>query len=173
MFKNYKAEVENQPSKRIKSIRFDCGGEYYGRYDRSVEQHPGSFAKFLEECGIVPQYTMPSTPSMNGIAERRNITLKDMIRSMISHFTLPASLWGKALKTTMYILNKVPTKATNKTSYEIWKGKKPSLKHLHIWGCPAEARPYRSNEKKLDSRTIIINYASNLSVDLICVETEL
>ena len=54
----------------------------------------------------------------------------------------------------MYILNRVPTKATNKTPYEIWTGKRPSLKHLHIWGCPAEARPYRPNEKKLDSRTI-------------------
>ena len=28
------------------------------------------------------------------------------------------------------------------------------MKHLHIWGCPSEARPYRPNEKKLDSRTI-------------------
>ena len=97
---------------------------------------------------------MLSTPSMNGVAERRNRTLKDMVRCMISHSTLPASLWGKALKTTVYILNRVPTKATDKTPYEIWTGKKPSLKHLHIWGCPVEARPYRPNEKKLNSRTI-------------------
>ena len=33
-------------------------------------------------------------------------------------------------------------------------GKKLSLKHLHIWGCPAEARPYRPNEKKLNSKTV-------------------
>jgi len=32
--------------------------------------------------------------------------------------------------------------------------KRPSIKHLHIWGCPAEARPYRPHERKLDSRTI-------------------
>ena len=154
MFKNYKAEVENQLNKRIKSIKFDRGGEYHGRYDGSGEQLPGLFAKFLKECGIVSQYTMPGTPNMNGVAERRNITLKDMVRSMISHSTLPTSLWGKALKTTVYILNRVPTKATDKTPYEIWTSKKPSLKHLHIWGCLAEARPYRSNEKKLDSKTI-------------------
>ena len=76
---------------------------------------------------------MPGTPNMNGVAERRNRTLKDMVRSMISHSTLPASLSGKALKTAVYILNRVPTKATDKTPYEIWTGKKPSLKHLHIW----------------------------------------
>ena len=54
----------------------------------------------------------------------------------------------------MYILNRVPTKATAKTPYELWTDKKPSLKHLHIWGCLVEARPYRPHEKKLDSRMI-------------------
>ena len=61
---------------------------------------------------------MPGSPSMNGVAERRNMTFKDMVRSMISHSTLPESLWGEVIKTTVYILNRVPTKATTKTSYE-------------------------------------------------------
>ena len=119
MFKSFKVEVENQLNKRIKNVRSDRGGEYYGKYDGSGEQRPGPFAKFLEECGIVPQYTMPSSPSMNGVAERRNRMLKDMVRSMISHSNLPISLWGAALKTTTYILNRVPTKATAKTPYEL------------------------------------------------------
>ncbi|XP_060974782.1 uncharacterized protein LOC133039825 [Cannabis sativa] len=80
----YFAEVENQLSERIKQVRSDRGGEYYGRYDGSGEQRPGPFARYLEECGIVPQYTMPGSPSMNGVAERRNRTLKDMVRSMIT-----------------------------------------------------------------------------------------
>ena len=154
MFKSFKVEVENQLNKRIKNVRSDRGGEYYGKYDGSGEQRPGQFSKFLEECGIVPQYTMPGSPSMNGVAKRRNITLKDMVRSMISHSNLPISLWGEALKTAAYILNRVPTKATVKTPYELWTDKKPSLKNFHIWGCPAEARPYRPHEKKLDSRTV-------------------
>ena len=77
-----------------------------------------------------------------------------MVRSMLSHTTLLDSLWGEALKIAAYILNRVPTKATTKTPYELWTSKKPSIRHLHIWGCPAEARPYRPNEKKLDSRTV-------------------
>ncbi|RVW15892.1 Retrovirus-related Pol polyprotein from transposon TNT 1-94 [Vitis vinifera] len=101
------AEVELQLNKRIKSVRSDRGGEYYGRYDGSGEQRLGPFAKYLEECGIVPQYTMPGSPSMNGVAERRNRTLKDMVRSMISHSTLPEKLWGEALKTAAYILNRL------------------------------------------------------------------
>ena len=90
---------------------------------------------------------------MNGVSKRRNRTLKDMIKSMISQSTLPESLWGEAINTETYILNRVPTKAAIRTPYELWTGRKLSLKHLHIWGCPAEARPYRPNEDKLDSRT--------------------
>ena len=102
VFKSFKVEVENQFNKRIKNVKSDRGGEYYGKHDGSGEQRPGPFAKFLEECGIVPQYTMPGSPSMNGVAEKRNRTLKDMVRSMISHSNLPISLWGEALKTAAY-----------------------------------------------------------------------
>ena len=67
VFKNYKPEVENKLNRRIKAVRSDRGGEYYGRYDDSGEQRPGPFAKFLEQCGIVSQCTMPGTPTMNGV----------------------------------------------------------------------------------------------------------
>ncbi|MCI90804.1 gag-protease-integrase-RT-RNaseH polyprotein, partial [Trifolium medium] len=46
-------------------------GEYYGRYTKSG-QATGPFAKFLQEHGIVAQYTMPGSPDQNGVAERRN-----------------------------------------------------------------------------------------------------
>ncbi|KAF7827012.1 Retrovirus-related Pol polyprotein from transposon TNT 1-94 [Senna tora] len=81
MFKIFKAEVETQSGKKIKAVKSDRGGEYYDRYDGSGEQRPGPFARFLIECGIVPQYTMPRTPSQNGVAERQNRTLKDMTRN--------------------------------------------------------------------------------------------
>ena len=127
---------------------------WHKRMGHISKQRPGPFAKYLSECGITPQYTMPGTPSQNGVAERRNRTLKDMVRSMISPSSLPNSLWGEALKTAVYILNRIPSKAVNKTLYELWMGKKPSIRHLHVWGCLVEARPYRPNERKLDSRTV-------------------
>jgi transposase InsO family protein len=131
-FKSFKSEVELQHNKKIKSVRSDRGGEYYGRSDGSGEQRPGPFAKFLEDNRIVPRYTMPCSPAMNGVAERRNRTLMEMVRSMISHISLQLNLWGEALKTTVYILNRVPTKAANKTLYELWTGRKPSLQHFRI-----------------------------------------
>lgn len=97
---------------------------------------------------------MSGTTSMNGVAERRNHTLQDMVRSMIQFSTLPKSLWGEAIKISANILNRVPTKATTKTPFELWTGRRPSLRHFHVWGCPAEARQYNPEEKKLDSTTV-------------------
>jgi len=73
----------------------------------------------------------------------------EMVRSMINYSNVPLSLWMYALKSAAYLLNKVP-----KTPYELWTERKPSLRHLHIWGCPAEVRVYNPHEKKLDARTI-------------------
>ncbi|KAM1665078.1 hypothetical protein ACFXTN_040504 [Malus domestica] len=90
-FKTYKVEVEKQNERKIKIIRSDRGGEFYGRYTEKG-QVPGPFAKFLEEEGIIAQYTMPGTPQQNGVAERRNRTLMDMVKSMISNSSLPLSM---------------------------------------------------------------------------------
>ncbi|KAL4340139.1 hypothetical protein GQ457_08G024220 [Hibiscus cannabinus] len=160
-FKVFKAEVEKQCGKQIKIVRTDRGGEYYGRYTEDG-QVPGPFAKFLQDNGIVGQYTMPGSPDQNGVAERRNRTLMDMVRSMLSGSKLPKSLWVEALKTAVYILNQVPTKAVPKTPFELFKGWKPSLRHIRVWGCPSEVRIYNPQEKKLDPRTIrgyFIGYA--------------
>ncbi|KAK4400091.1 Retrovirus-related Pol polyprotein from transposon TNT 1-94 [Sesamum angolense] len=159
----YKVEVEKQLEKSIKIVRSDRGGEYYGRYTEKG-QNPGPFAAFLKEEGIIAQYTMPGTPQQNGVAERRNRTLMDMVRCMMSHTNLSLELWSEALKTAVYFLNRVPSKVVPKTPFELWKGWKPSLGHLHIWGCPVEVRIYNPNIRKLDPRTIsgyFIGYAEN------------
>ena len=75
---------------------------------------------------------MPSTPKQNGVAERCNQTLIDMVRSMISNSSLSKSLWMYALKTTMYLFNRLPSKVVSKTPFELWTGTKPSLRHLHV-----------------------------------------
>jgi hypothetical protein len=152
-FKISKAEVENQLDKRIKIVRSDRGGEYYGRHT-PFGQVPGPFAKFLQENGIVAQYSMSGEPQQNGVAERRNHTLMDMVRSMMSYSTFPLSLWMEALKTAIHILNRVPSKSVPKTPYELWTGRVPSLHHLRVWGSPAEAKVFNPNIAKLDSKTV-------------------
>ena len=97
---------------------------------------------------------MPGTPKQNGNAVRRNRTLMEMVRCMMAHSTLPEFLWGDALKIAAYVLNQVPSKSVPKTPYELMYGKKPSLKHFHVWGCRVEIKPYNPHTKKLDARTI-------------------
>ena len=75
---------------------------------------------------------MPSSPNRNGVAKRRNQTLMDMVRSMRSNTKLPQYLWFEALKTTVYILNRVPTKVVSKTLFESFKGWKSSLQHTRL-----------------------------------------
>ena len=85
---------------------------------------------------------MPGYPDQKGVAERRNKTLLDMVRSMLSCSKLPKFLWSEALKTTMYILNSVLTKVVYKTPFELFKGCKPNLRHMRVWGCLSEVRVY-------------------------------
>ncbi|XP_075083097.1 uncharacterized protein LOC142166959 [Nicotiana tabacum] len=124
--------------------------------ERKNSQASDALKVFVNEVErqLDKKYTMPGTPQQNGIAERRNRTLMDMVRSMMSNSSLPKSLWMYALKIAVNLLNRVPSKAVPKTPFELWTRRKPSLRHLHVWGCPAEARVYNSQEKKLDSRTV-------------------
>ena len=62
---------------------------------------------------------MFGTPQQNGISERHNRILMDMVRIMLNNSTLLVSLWMYALKTVMYLLNRVPSKAVPKTPFEL------------------------------------------------------
>ncbi|GJS49473.1 retrotransposon protein, putative, ty1-copia subclass [Tanacetum coccineum] len=87
-FKVFKNEVENQLGKTIKAIRSDRGGEYISQ----------EFKDYLKAYGIVQQLTPPYTPQHNGVSERRNRTLLNMVQSMMSLTTLPLSFWDYALE---------------------------------------------------------------------------
>ena len=97
---------------------------------------------------------MPNTPQQNGVSKRHNRTSIDMVRSMLSNSTLPVSLWMYALKTVMYLLNRVPSKVVPKTPSKLWTNRTPSIRHLYDWGCQVEIRIYNPQERKLDARTI-------------------
>ena len=106
-FKEFQSEVENHHNKKIKFLRSDRGDEYL-----SYE-----FDLHLEQCGIVSQLTPPGTPQCNGVSERRNRTLLDMVRSMMSLTDLPISFWGYALETAAFTLNRAPSKSIEMTPH--------------------------------------------------------
>ncbi|GKA81483.1 retrotransposon protein, putative, ty1-copia subclass [Tanacetum coccineum] len=151
-FKVFQKEVENQLGKIIKSLRSDRGGEYTSQ----------EFLDHLKEHGIIAHRTPPYTPQNNRVSERRNRTLLDMVRSMMSQTTLPKSFWDYALETAARILNMVPTKKVDKTPYEIWHGQAPKLSYLRVWGCEAFVKhDTLTKPDKLDPRSfkcIFIGY---------------
>ena len=80
-FREYKAEAEKQLGVHIKQLRSDRGGEYLS----------GEFKSYLAQEGIISQLSSLGTPQQNGVSERRNITLLDMVRSMLSYSSFPES----------------------------------------------------------------------------------
>ena len=55
------------------------------------------------------------------------------------------------METTTYILNLVSSKLIPLPPREIWKGHKPSLQCIHIWGCPTLVLKPKVN--KLEARS--------------------
>jgi hypothetical protein len=64
----------------------------------------------------------------------------------------------ETLKTTIHILNRVPSKAVPKTPYELWTEREPSLKHLRMWESPAEVKVFNPNIRKLDPKTVSCHF---------------
>lgn len=143
-FKKFRVLVEKNSENRIKVFRSDRGGEFLSK----------NFISYCEEAGILRHFTAPYSPQQNGVVERRNRTVVAMTRSMLKEKQLPSTLWGEVVRHSVYLLNRVPTRAlSGKTPYEAWKNKKPNLEHLRVFGCVAYMKIPSVHTKKLDDRS--------------------
>ena len=73
-------------------------------------------------------------------------------------------MWGEAILSANYLLNKVPKKKPEKTPYELWKRMKPSYKYLRVWGCLAKVAVPPPKKVRIGPKTIdciFIGYAHN------------
>ena len=122
-FKNLAKSKSNGIS--IKFFRTDRGGEFTSE----------ELSKWCEEKGIYRQLTTLHMPQQNGVVERKNNTVISLMRSILKDKSLPLEVWGEAINTCMYVLNRSSTKSLQgKTPYEMWSGKEPKLSHLRIFG---------------------------------------
>ena len=93
---------------------------------------------FCKKCGIERQNTTPYTPQHNGVVERMNRTLMEKARSMLSSAGIGQEFWVEAVETTCYLVNWSSKLALiDKNPQEVWTSKKPSIKHLKVFGCDA------------------------------------
>jgi hypothetical protein len=136
--------VEKEAKASIKCLRTDRGGEFNSL----------NFKLFCEEEGIKRQLTTAYTPHQNGVAERKNRTVMNMVRCMLSAKKVPKLFWTEAANWTFYLLNRCPTHAVkNITPQEAWSGVKPSVEHLRVWGCIAHVHIPEAKRGKLDDKS--------------------
>lgn len=63
----------------------------------------------------------------------------EMARSLLKGMNIPGKLWGEAIRHSVYLLNRLPTKAMgDKTSFESWCGRKPNLGYLKVMYCSCQ-----------------------------------
>jgi transposase InsO family protein len=124
-FKIYKEMVENEMDSRIKCLRSDNGGEFTSK----------EFMFYCSNHGIKRKFYVAKTPQQNGVVERKNRTVQEMARTMIMDSKLTDIFWTQAVHTTIHIQNRVMLRNnTDKTPYELWKGRLANVKHFRVFG---------------------------------------
>ena len=99
-FKKFKSLAEAEKEVKITCIGSDRGGEFFS----------DEFKSLCDKSGIKKQLTPPYTPQQNGVVERKNRTIMGLVRSMLNKKHLPLELWGEAVSTCVYVLNRSSTK---------------------------------------------------------------
>ncbi|GJY98709.1 putative ribonuclease H-like domain-containing protein [Tanacetum coccineum] len=126
ILKSFITGIENLVDHKVKVIRCDNGTEFKNR----------EMNQFYEMKGILRQFSVARTPQQNGVAERRNRTLIEAARTMLADSKLPTTFWAEAVNTACYVQNRVlVVKPHNKTPYELFHGRTPTLSFMRPFGC--------------------------------------
>ncbi|KAI3745848.1 hypothetical protein L6452_08259 [Arctium lappa] len=147
-----KMEVLNNLT--VRSIRSDHGTEFKN----------SSLNNFFENKGISHNFSSVRTPQQNGVAKRRNRTIIEAARSMLSDSHLPTQFWAEAVNTSCFTQNRsLIVKRFGKTAYELFHGRKPSISFLHIFGCQCFILYNKDQLGKFDPKAddgIFLGYSS-------------
>ncbi|KAJ9557399.1 hypothetical protein OSB04_012013 [Centaurea solstitialis] len=137
-------KMERLNNLTVRSIRSDHGTEF----KNSISQN----------------FSSVRTPQQNGVVERRNRTLIEAARSMLSEANLATQFWAEAVNTACYTQNRsLIVKRFRRTPYELFRNRKPSIEHLHIFGCVCYILNNKDNLGKFDSKSddgIFLGYSS-------------
>jgi len=155
-FKKLARRLQNTKNSSIGSIRSDHGGEFQNE----------KFNKFCEKMGILHNFSAPRTPQQNEVVERKNKSLEELARTMLSESSLPKYFFADAISTSCYVMNRVLIRPIiKKTPYEIFNGRKPKISHLKVFGCNYFVlNNGKENMGKFDEKydnDIFICYSSN------------
>lgn len=144
-FKEFKSAAERESGEMLVCLRTDRGGEYNSK----------EFQSYCLKHGIKRQLTAAYTPQQNGVAERKNRSIMNMVRCMLFGMKVPLRFWAEATQYAVHILNRSPTKRLGEvTPSEKWSKHKPSVEHLRVFGCVAYALIPYERRVKLDEKSV-------------------
>nr|GFB94449.1 putative ribonuclease H-like domain-containing protein [Tanacetum cinerariifolium] len=110
---------------QVRIVRTDKGTEFLNQF---------LHAYFAAE-GIHHQTSVARTHEQNGVIERRNRTLVEASRTMLSAAKVPLFFWAEAIATSCFTQNhSLEIPRHEKTPYHIINDRKPSVKFFHIFG---------------------------------------
>jgi transposase InsO family protein len=125
-FKKFLTRAENEFELKVKKVRSDNGSEFR---NTRVEE-------WCDEKGIKHEFSTKYTPKQNGLVERKNRTLIDMARSMLSEYNVSDSFWAEAINMACHASNRLYChRFHNKTPYELLIGRKPNISYFRVFGC--------------------------------------
>ncbi|XP_019242160.1 PREDICTED: uncharacterized protein LOC109222244, partial [Nicotiana attenuata] len=118
--------VNNDCPSKVKVVRTDNGTEFFNRHMNEL----------FDAYVIVHQSSCVYFPQQNGIVERKHGHILDTARALKFQANTPTRFWGECIKTTVYVINRLPTDLLNgKAPYELLHNRTPSLTHLRVFGC--------------------------------------
>jgi transposase InsO family protein len=162
-FKEFKALVENLTKRKIKTLRLDNGGEFTSE----------ELKEYCKDVEIKREISTSYNPQQNGIVERKNQTIMEAVKTMIHDQYLHMHLWVEAVKTTVYVQNKIPHKVLeNNTLEEIFSREKPKVNHFRIFVYHVFVHVPKETRTKLDpfeQKGIFVGYSYTSKTYRICI----
>jgi hypothetical protein len=108
---------------------------------------------YCSRHGIKRKFFVARTPQQNGVVERKNMTIQEMAQTMLMDSKLTNIFWTHAVHTIVHIQNRVILRnTTDKTTYELWKGRPTIMKHFRVFGRKCYIKREYGKMRKFDSR---------------------
>ncbi|KAM6582045.1 hypothetical protein CsatB_009047 [Cannabis sativa] len=136
-FIKFKTQIELQLNHKIKALQSDWGGEFR------------AFTSLVESCGIIHRVSCPHSHEQNGVVERKHRHIVESGLTLLAHASMPLKYWDEAYRTSVYLINRMPTKVLNNfTPHETLFLTKPDYSALKTFGCLCfpNLRPYNKNK---------------------------
>nr|GFA36971.1 integrase, catalytic region, zinc finger, CCHC-type, peptidase aspartic, catalytic [Tanacetum cinerariifolium] len=106
------------------------------KFEKIICSKNKTLTKFFDEVGITQQFSAARTPQQNGVVDRRNRTLVEAARTMLTFVNLPLFLWAEAIATACFTQNRsIIHKRFDKTPYELMNKRNPNIKFFRVFRC--------------------------------------